>query len=58
VRGPVSGSLVTRKTETAAVPWFEMTAAGEIPGLRVWLMEYHRDFLARWYPGLTRADRP
>ena len=47
--------LVTRKTETDEVPWFEMTYAREIPGLRVWLMEYHRDFLARWYGSLTPA---
>jgi hypothetical protein len=32
-----------------------MTYAREIPGLRVWLMEYHRDFLARWYGSLTPA---
>ena len=49
------GGLVTRKTEADEVPWFEMTYAREIPGLRVWLMEYHRDFLARWYGTLTRA---
>ena len=49
------GGLVTRKTETDEVPWFEMTYAREIPGLRVWLMEYHRDFLARWYGSLTTA---
>ena len=24
-------------------------------GLRTWLMEYHADFLARWYPELTPA---
>jgi hypothetical protein len=49
-RGPV-----TRRTETDEVPWFEMTYAREIPGLRVFLMEYHRDFLARWYGPLTPA---
>jgi hypothetical protein len=32
-----------------------MTYAKEIPGLRVFLMEYHRDFLARWYGTLTPA---
>ncbi len=53
--GPAGGGLVTRKTETDEVPWFEMTYAREIPGLRVWLMEYHRDFLARWYGALTPA---
>jgi hypothetical protein len=56
-RGGVDSALVTRKTETDEVPWFDMTAsrgaAGE--GLRVWLMEYHKDFLARWYPDRTTA---
>lgn len=49
------GGLVTRKTESDEVPWFEMTYAREIPGLRVWLMEYHAEFLARWYGALTQA---
>jgi hypothetical protein len=53
--GTAGGGLVTRKTETDEAPWFEMSYAGEIPGLRVWLMEYHRDFLARWYATLTPA---
>ena len=53
--GGPGGGLVTRKTETDEVPWFEMTYAREIPGVRVWLMEYHRDFLARWYGALTPA---
>jgi hypothetical protein len=60
---------VTRKTETDEVPWFEMTfpkSGGAAPArgmpFRLWLMEYDRDFLARWYPaltparGITRAD--
>ena len=51
--GTAGGGLVTRKTETDEAPWFEMSYTGEIPGLRVWLMEYHRDFLARWYATLT-----
>jgi hypothetical protein len=51
--GSAGGGLVTRKTETDEVPWFEMTYAKEIPGLRVWLMEYHADFLSRWYGALT-----
>ena len=53
---------MTRRTDTEEVPWFEMTyARGGRPTpttaavLRVWLMEYHRDFLARWYPDLTQA---
>jgi hypothetical protein len=53
--GTASGGLVTRKTATDEVPWFEMTYAAEMPGLRVFLMEYHRDFLARWYGALTPA---
>lgn len=52
--GTAGGGLVTRKTETDDVPWFEMTYAREIPGVRVWLMEYHREFLARWYGTLTK----
>ncbi|OFV86657.1 MAG: hypothetical protein A2V74_03990 [Acidobacteria bacterium RBG_16_70_10] len=54
--GGADGGLVTRKTETDAVPWFEMSyARAELGGLRVWLMEYHRDFLAHWYGNLTPA---
>jgi Family of unknown function (DUF5829) len=53
--GTAGGGLVTRKTETDEVPWFEMTYAREIPGVRVWLMEYHREFLTRWYGTLTAA---
>lgn len=47
---------VTRRTETAEPVWFHITSArGFGPGLRMWLMEYHKDFLASWYPGLTSA---
>lgn len=53
--GTAGGGPVTRKTETDEVPWFEMTYAREIPGVRVWLMEYRPDFLARWYGSLTKA---
>jgi len=54
--GGADTGLVTRKTEEAEQPWFEMTYAKAPPGtLRLWLMEYHRDFLARWYPDLTPA---
>ena len=53
--GSAGGGLVTRKTETEEVPWFEMTYGREIPGLRVFMLEYHRDFLARWYGTLTPA---
>lgn len=60
--GGAQGGPVTRRTETAEVPWFEMTyPQGGRPGtamapvLRLWLMEYASDFLARWYPDLTPA---
>jgi len=53
--GSAGGGLVTRKTETEEVPWFEMTYGREIPGLRIFMLEYHRDFLARWYGTLTPA---
>jgi hypothetical protein len=53
---------VTRKTETAEVPWFDMTfpkggrpAPSKDLGFRLWLMEYDKDFLARWYSDLTPA---
>jgi hypothetical protein len=53
--GTAGGGLVTRKTEADEVPWFEMAYAREIPGLRVFMMEYRSDFLARWYGTLTPA---
>jgi hypothetical protein len=53
--GTVSSDPVTRKTETDEVPWFEMSHAGPIAGLRVFLMEYDKAFLARWYGELTQV---
>jgi len=54
--GGADAGPVTRRTEAAEVPWFEMIyGKGGSAGLRVWLMEYHRDFLAQWYPDLTPA---
>jgi len=53
--GAAGGGPVTRKTESDEPPWFEMTFSREIPGLRVFLMEYHPEFLVRWYGGLTKA---
>lgn len=54
--GEADTGLITRKTETGEAPWFEMTSAQTAEGaLRVWLMEYHGDFLARFYPDLTPA---
>jgi len=51
-----SGSTpVTRQTNGEQLPWFEMSYATDLAGLRVFLMEYHRDFLARWYGELTPA---
>jgi hypothetical protein len=53
--GAGSGS-VTRRTETAEPTWFEMTYASVPPGvLRIFLLEYDENFLARWYPELTPA---
>lgn len=54
--GAAETSPVTRRTETAEPVWFHATAArGFGLGLRLWLMEYHKDFLASWYPELTPA---
>jgi Family of unknown function (DUF5829) len=53
--GAAGGGPVTRKTENDEPPWFEMTFSSEIPGLRVFLMEYHAEFLVRWYGELTKA---
>jgi len=53
--GAAGGGPVTRKTENDEPPWFEMTFSREIPGLRVFLMEYHAEFLVRWYGELTKA---
>jgi Family of unknown function (DUF5829) len=53
--GAAGGGPVTRKTENDEPPWFEMTFSREIPGLRVFLMEYHAEFLVRWYGELTTA---
>jgi hypothetical protein len=54
--GGADTGLVTRKTEDAEPPWFEMTYAKAPSGaVRLFLMEYHRDFLARWYSDLTPA---
>ena len=53
--GSAGGGPVTRKTENDEVPWFEMSYASAIPGLRVFLMEYDKAFLARWYGELTSA---
>jgi hypothetical protein len=54
--GGAQTMLVTRRTDADEVPWFDLTASAAAEGrLRVWLMEYHRDFLARWYGDLTPA---
>ncbi|HEY5907642.1 MAG TPA: DUF5829 family protein [Vicinamibacteria bacterium] len=53
--GGADSGPVTRKTETAEPVWFQMTFAKAQSGLRLWLMEYDQDFLARWYPDLTPA---
>jgi hypothetical protein len=53
--GGADSGPVTRKTETAEPVWFQMTFAKAASGLRIWLMEYDQEFLARWYPDLTPA---
>jgi hypothetical protein len=53
--GGADSGPVTRKTETAEPVWFQMTFAKAQSSLRIWLMEYDRDFLSRWYPDLTPA---
>lgn len=53
--GAAGHGPITRKTETGEVPWFEMTYGRVIPGLRVFLMEYDREFLARWKGALSTA---
>jgi hypothetical protein len=53
--GASGGGPVTRQAANEQVPWFEMSYAKDLPGLRVFLMEYHHDFLARWYGELTKA---
>jgi len=53
--GGADSAPVTRKTETAEPAWFRMTFAKAESSLRLWLMEYDREFLARWYPELTAA---
>jgi hypothetical protein len=53
--GASGSGPVTRQAGNEQVPWFEMSYAKDLPGLRVFLMEYHRDFLARWYGELTKA---
>lgn len=53
--GTASSGPVTRKTEADEVPWFEMSYASALAGLRVFLMEYDKGFLARWYGELTSA---
>ncbi len=63
VRASWNGSLggaetapVTRRTEAAEPVWFHMTSGRSAAArLRLWLMEYDKDFLAGWYPDLTSA---
>lgn len=48
--------LVTRRTEAGEPPWYWSTGIEKPAGaLVVWLIEYHKDFLAGWYPDLTPA---
>lgn len=59
-------SLTTRKTGEIQVPWFFVTGVfyGKTKSnIFTWVMEYHEDFLKKWYPdlapispGITRKD--
>ncbi len=52
--GGADRGVVTRKMEADEPPWFEMVSgAGQGPRLRLWFMEYAKEFLPRWYPALT-----
>jgi catechol 2,3-dioxygenase-like lactoylglutathione lyase family enzyme len=54
--GETMAAPVTRRTETGEPLWFQMTAGPQSSGaLRMWLMEYDREFLSRWYASLTPA---
>ena len=54
--GETQSSPVTRRTENGEPTWFQMTAGPMAGGLlRMWLMEYDREFLSRWYASLTPA---
>ena len=55
--GGADSGTVTRKTENGEPAWFQMTYAKAQAGLRVWLMEYDLDFLARWYPRPDQGAR-
>ncbi|MBM3735302.1 MAG: hypothetical protein FJW39_05885 [Acidobacteria bacterium] len=47
---------ITRRTGAAEPPWFHsLSVAGDVARserFRTWVMEYHADFLANWYPEL------
>jgi len=50
--------LYTRRTETGEPPWFhsaERPNVSRADFFRTWVMEYHADFLAQWYPELSAA---
>jgi len=52
--------VITRKTETAEPQWFHMATPALSPragAFRTWVMEYHAEFLAKWYPALPPAAR-
>ncbi len=54
--GGAATAPVTRRTEATEPMWFHMTSGrSAAASLRLWLMEYHKDFLAGWYPELTPA---
>lgn len=48
-------ALRTRELDGVQIPWFTMSAVfygKQAPDVMTWVMEYHEDFLKRWYPEL------
>lgn len=49
--------LRTRKRDGVEIPWFHALGLGFVsPRVMPWVMEYHGDFLKRWYPGLPPRE--
>lgn len=51
--------LRARKTDGVDIPWFRSTAAeypDQTPRLLRWVMEYHQDYLKKWYPELPPVE--
>lgn len=48
-------TLITRQVEGVQAPWFHSASPKGVKRedfFRSWVMEYHAEFLARWYPAL------